>query len=50
MATWTQDGMISTRIIAPMHEGSIRFLKTVGRWGGELEKRHNALLAMHAKQ
>jgi TRAP transporter TAXI family solute receptor len=47
--TWTHEAMTSDRIVAPVHDGAIRFLKEIGKWNPALEARHKELLAMHGK-
>ena len=41
--TWTQEGMTSDRNTLPMHNGSIRFLKEIGKWSDKNEKRQAEL-------
>jgi TRAP transporter TAXI family solute receptor len=49
MKTWTHEVMTSDRIIAPMHEGAVRFFKEAGKWSPQLEARNNKLIALHGK-
>jgi TRAP transporter TAXI family solute receptor len=44
--TWTKEGIESDRNTLPMHNGSIRFLKEIGKWTDRNEKRQKELLAM----
>jgi len=45
--TWTHETMTSDRIIAPLHEGAIRFFKEIGQWNPALEAKHKKLVAMY---
>jgi uncharacterized protein len=47
MKTWTHAAMTSDRLIAPLHDGAIRFFKEVGQWKPALEAKQKQLLAMH---
>ena len=42
--TWTQEGIESDRNTLPMHNGSIRFLKEIGKWKDSNEKRQAELI------
>lgn len=46
-ATWTHQTMTSDRIIAPLHDGAIKFFKEIGQWNPALEAKHKKLVAMH---
>jgi len=44
--TWTKEGIESDRNTLPMHNGSIRFLKEIGKWTDKNEKRQKELLSI----
>ena len=47
MKTWTHDTMTSDRIIAPVHEGAVRFFKEAGQWTPALDAKNKKLTALH---
>lgn len=46
MATWTHEGMTSTRNGVPHHPGAIRFLKETGKWSASNDAHQAKLLAV----
>lgn len=45
--TWTHQVMTSDRIIAPVHDGAMRYLKEIGQWNAALDAKHKKLLGQH---